>query len=136
MKTTLVIGAAALCAAAAALPVGAQPPQQQQPEPLHIYVHYTETSPKTFDTAVKVGLLLMQQGFDIVDVRPVEAEMRRTTIRYFYPDLRDDAYRLKDRVEHLLQAQGVAHEPVRVQDFTRYKLKTPPNSCELWFQTQ
>src|SRR5689334_9495393 len=113
MRTALVIGAAALCAAAA-LPAGAQP--QQQPEPLHIYVHYTETSPKTFDTAIKVGLLLMQQGFDVVDVRPVEAEMRRTTIRYFYPSLRDDAYRLKDRIEHLLQAQGVDHEPVRVQD--------------------
>jgi hypothetical protein len=133
MTTALAVGAIALCAAAAAI----APAVRAQPrEPLHIYEHYTETSPKTFDTAVKIGLLLMQQGFDIVDVRPVEAEMRRTTIRYFYPDLRDDAYRLRDRVERLLQAQGVAHEPVRVQDFTRYRLKTPPNSCELWFQTQ
>jgi hypothetical protein len=131
MRTTLVIAALALCAAAS--PARAEPPQR---EPLHIYLHYTETSPKTFDTAVKIGLLLMEQGFDVVDVRPVEAEMRRTTIRYFYRDLRDDAYRLKARIEHLLQAQGVDEEPVRVQDFTHYKIKTPPNSFELWFRTQ
>jgi hypothetical protein len=129
MRTVLAIVAVALCAAAS-------PAQAQQQEPLHIYLHYTETSPRTFDTAVRIGLLLMKQGFDVVDVRPVNAEMRRTTIRYFYSDLRDDAYRLRERIEHLFQAQGVEHEPVRVQDFTRYKLKTPQNSLELWFQTQ
>lgn len=109
---------------------------QPQPDALHLYLHVTEASRRTFDAAATTGLLLMEEGFDVVDVRPVRATIRRTTIRYFYRDLRDDAERLKDTLEHLLRAQGIEHAPVRVQDFTFYEPKTPPNSVEVWFETR
>jgi hypothetical protein len=127
MRAILLGIAAALCCA---------PRAQAQPEPLHLYLHVTEASPRTFDAAARTGLLLMEEGFDVVDVRPVNAMMRRTTIRYFYRDLRDDAYRLKATLEHLLRAQGIGHPQVRVQDFTFYEPKTPRHSVEVWFETQ
>jgi hypothetical protein len=34
----------------------------------------------------------MDDGFDVVDLRPVPTEMSATTIRYFRPELRADAF--------------------------------------------
>jgi hypothetical protein len=105
-------------------------------EPLHLFLHFTDRAPANFDTAVRVGLALKARGFDVVDLRPVDAEMRATTVRYFDPALRGPARRLADELARLLAREGAGGAPVRVQDFTFYRSKPPPHSLEVWFGTR
>jgi hypothetical protein len=105
-------------------------------EPLQVFVHFPESSAETLDVAKRVGLQMIDDGFDVVDLRPVPIEMRATTIRYFRPELRDDALRLKAYLERLLRDSGIATEPIRVQDFTFFEPKPRPNSVELWFKPE
>jgi hypothetical protein len=122
-------------AAAAAL-VWAAGPAAPADERLHLFLHFTDTAQTNLDVAARVGLALEADGFDVVDLRPVEAEMRATTVRFFEPELRRAAQRLGDELEEILAAEGVTGRPVRVQDFTFYRPKPPPRSLEVWFATQ
>jgi hypothetical protein len=120
------IVAAALLAALAAAPAFAR-------EPLHVFVHFPRGGPEHLDRAIVFGAVLRAHGFDVVDLRPVDIEMRQPTVRYFEAGLRDDAARFGAQVENLLREQGFAAEPkVRVQDFTFYSPKPRPNALELW----
>ena len=102
---------------------------------LHLFLHFTDTAQANLDLAARVGLALEARGFDVVDLRPVEAEMRATTVRFFDPALRGAARRLGGQLERLLAAEGAANERVRVQDFTFYRPKPPADSLEVWFAT-
>jgi hypothetical protein len=126
MRAVLLAAAALVWAALPARPDGAG---------LHLFLHFTDAAPANLDLAARIGLALQADGFDVVDLRPVEAEMRATTVRFFEPGLRDAARRLGAELERLQATEGVARAPVRVQDFTFYRPKPPPRSLEVWFAT-
>jgi hypothetical protein len=102
-------------------------------EPLHVFVHFPEHAPQSLDRAIILGGVLSADGFDVVDLRPVTVTTRQPTIRYFEPELRKEALRLRDEVVKILRKQGVGQLLVRVQDFTFYRPKPRPNAVELWF---
>lgn len=101
-------------------------------EPLHVFVHFHEDAPQSLDHAIAVGGTLKAEGFDVVDLRPVSLSVRQPTIRYFEPHLRNEALRFRDVLVRILRTQGVDRPRVRVQDFTFYTPKPPPQSLELW----
>jgi hypothetical protein len=61
--------------------------------------------------------------------------MRRTTIRFFRPEQREAAYRLRDELSSVLRESGIDARPVRVQNFSFYEPKPRPNALEVWFGT-
>jgi hypothetical protein len=105
-------------------------------EPLQLFVHFPESSATTLEVAKRIGLQMMEDGLDVVDLRPVRVEMSATTIRYFRPELRPEALRLKAYLERMLRDSHIETGPVRVQDFTFFEPKPRPNSLELWFKRE
>jgi hypothetical protein len=100
--------------------------------PLHVFVHFPAGAPQSLDHALAVGGTLKAEGFDVVDLRPVTVRMRQPTIRYFEPQLRDQALRFRNVLANILRAEGSGPPEVRVQDFTFYTPKPPSNALELW----
>ena len=99
---------------------------------LRVFVHFPAGAAGLEDDAMRLGLLLQDNGYEIVDLRPVDIEMQAPTIRYFAPELRDDAERLRRRLDPLLAEQRIASSAVRLQDFTFYNPKPPGNAVEIW----
>lgn len=124
----LALAAAALGPAASA--------SASSPERPRLYLHFSDGADGNRDDAIRAGLLLQHAGFEVVDIRPVAAAMRQTTIRYFTAETRAAALRLKGQLEMLLAEGGIATGVVRVQDFTFYRPKPRPHGLEVWIRTR
>jgi hypothetical protein len=96
-------------------------------EPLHVFVHFPSAVPGSLDRAIVFGAVL-----DVVDLRPVNVQMRQPTIRYFEAGLRDEALQFGKVVTGVLREQGFESIEVRVQDFTFYAPKPRRSAIELW----
>jgi len=105
-------------------------------EPVQLFLHIPAHDERTFDVAARLGLALMQQGYEVVDVRPVPIQMSRTTIRFFRPELRGEAERLKGELEQMLHENRIEDGTVRIQDFTHFRPLPRPGSLELWFRPE
>jgi hypothetical protein len=101
-------------------------------EPLHVFVHFPSAVPGSLDRAIVFGAVLEAHGFDVVDLRPVNVQMRQPTIRYFEAGLRDEALQFGKVVTGVLREQGFESIEVRVQDFTFYAPKPRRSAIELW----
>jgi hypothetical protein len=81
-------------------------------------------------------LLLEAQGFEVVELRSIEAEMGRSVeisrpaVRYFEGRLEADARTLQRELAAILRQRGL-DSAVRLQDFTHYESK-PPDALEVW----
>jgi hypothetical protein len=105
-------------------------------ERLQIFIHFPAGDSATLDVAKRLGLQLIDDGYDVIDLRPVPVDMSATTIRYFRPELRGDADRLKIHLERLLRDSKIDATSVRVQNFSFFYPKPRANSVELWFKPE
>jgi hypothetical protein len=105
-------------------------------EPLQLYFHVPTEDGETLNVAMTVGFRLMEEGYEVVDVRPVPVEMRQTTVRYFKPELRVEALRAKELLERVLRENGIEEGTVRLQDFTFYRPTPTMYSLEVWFKPE
>jgi hypothetical protein len=103
-------------------------------DPLTLYLHVPMEDAKALDVAMRVGMLLLDEGFDVVDLRPVPVQMKLTTVRYFKPNLRGEAAGVKTILERVLHENRIEDGPVRVQDFTFYRPTPTMHSLEVWFK--
>lgn len=101
-----------------------------------LYLHFSDVSAQSREEAMEIALLLRHQGFEVVEVRSVEAEVghsipiSRPTVRYFEARLKGGAQNLQQALSIILRARGI-DSGVRLQDFTHYPSR-PPDALEVW----
>jgi hypothetical protein len=117
---------------AAALIAGAA----QAAERTKVYVHFSNASAEQRDVAIRVGLLLEDQGVEVVDLRPVGVPISAATVRFFAPGQRGEAERLSRRLAAAMAEQSPHSASVRVQDFTSYTPKPPDRALEVWLPSR
>jgi hypothetical protein len=108
----------------------------QAAEGTKVYVHFSDASAEQRDTAIRVGLLLEDQGVEVVDLRPVGIPISAPTIRFFAPGQREEAERLSRRLAAAMAEQSPRPASVRVQDFTSYTPKPPDRALEVWLPSR
>jgi len=108
----------------------------QAAEGTKVYVHFSDASAERRDIAIRVGLLLEDQGVEVVDLRPVGIPISVPTIRFFSPGQRDEAERLSRRLAAVIAGQNLRPSSVRVQDFTSYTPKPPDRALEVWLPSR
>ena len=105
-------------------------------DPIRLFLHFSDATAKSRDTAMEIGLLLEARGFEVVELRSIEAEMghsveiSRPAVRYFERRFEADARSLQGELAAILRSRGL-DSAVRVQDFTHYAPK-PPDALEVW----
>ena len=125
MKRVMVLISAVAIAAAAQAASGTK-----------VFVHFSDVSAAQRDIAMRVGLLLEDQGVEVVDLRPVGVAMSAPTIRFFAPGQREEAERLSRRLAAAMAQQSPRTVSVRVQDFTSYTPKPPDRALEVWLPSR
>jgi hypothetical protein len=111
-------------------------PLAAEPQRSRLYLHFSDVTAQSREEAMEVALLLQDQGFEVVEVRSIEAELghpipiSRPTVRYFEARLKDGAQDLQQALSMILRARGI-DGAVRVQDFTHYPSR-PPDALEVW----
>ena len=105
-------------------------------DPVRLFLHFSDVTAESRDTAMEIGLLLEARGFDVVELRSIEAEMghsveiRRPAVRYFERRFEADARSLQGELGAILRSRGL-DSAVRLQDFTHYHPK-PWEALEVW----
>jgi hypothetical protein len=104
--------------------------------PIRLFLHFSDATATSRDSAMEIALLLQAQGFEVVELRSIEAEMGRSVeisrpaVRYFERRFEADARTLQRELAAILRARGL-NSAVRLQDFTHYSPK-PPDALEVW----
>lgn len=109
----------------AATPLVRSPPARA--DSLRIFIHYPAHHGDAVP-AIRLAALLQTRGFPIVDIRLVEREVERPSVRYFFPGDRADSGRLVDVIGTLSPHDA----PDKATDFSHFSPKPRPGTVELW----
>ncbi|WP_158047296.1 hypothetical protein [Skermanella pratensis] len=111
----------------------AQPPGPAAPTPLsgaRLFVHHYATPPLATVATDVVGAL-RSDGLTVVDTRTVRGSISAGNVRYFFPQDRDAAASLAERLSGLYGERFGSRE-FRVIDFTHYDPKPRERTIEIW----
>lgn len=78
--------------------------------------------------AIKLAALLQIRGFRVAGIRPVDVEVERPSVRYFFAKDRARSERLVDTMSVLLPNQA----PGEATDFSHFSPKPSPGTVEVW----
>ena len=107
-----------------------------EPQRSRLFLHFSDASAQSRHEAIEVALVLQHQGFEVVELRSVEAELghsveiSRPAVRYFEERLKNDAHDVQQALSLILRARGL-ESAVRLQDFTHYHQR-PRDALEVW----
>jgi hypothetical protein len=100
------------------------------PAPLRVSIHHARGMRNTLP-ALKLAAYLQGRGFAVAAIRPVESEIERPSVRYFFAGDRADGDRLAETVGAFF-AETADAAPAEVDDFSRALPKPPRGSIEVW----
>jgi hypothetical protein len=92
-----------------------------------IFIHYPAHQGDAVP-AIQLAALLQTRGFHVADIRLMDVEVERPSLRYFFARDRADSRRLVD----VLNALSVRQVPDQATDFTHFPRKPRPGTVELW----
>ena len=107
------------------------PPANRPASGLRIILH--QRAGKGRQTIDALAAFLAQDGTPAAGYREVPGETTTSRVRYFWPDDRAAAERLKGRLETFLagRERGGLKPPI-VQDFTRFTPRPSRGTLEIW----
>jgi hypothetical protein len=106
---------------------GATPPAA--PAPVRVLIHHA-TGARNALPAMQLAAYLQLQGFVVDEIRPVESEVERPSVRYFFASDQPDSHRLVEAVDAFL-AEAPVQAPAAADDFSHASPKPQPRSMEV-----
>lgn len=119
--------------AAEAPPPDLPPPGPADPTPLsgaRLFVHHYAIPPLATVAADVVGAL-RSEGLTVIDTRTVRSSVSSGNVRYFFPEDREAAASLAERLSKLY-GERFEGQGFRVIDFTHYDPKPRQRTIEIW----
>ncbi|UEM20437.1 hypothetical protein JL100_025715 [Skermanella mucosa] len=111
----------------------APPPEPAAPTPLsgaRLFVHHYAV-PSLAAVAADVVGALRSDGLTVIDTRTVQGSISSGNVRYFFPEDRDAAASLAERLGGLY-GERFGGQDFRVVDFTHYDPKPRERTIEVW----
>jgi hypothetical protein len=81
--------------------------------------------------AIQLAAYLQTRGFAVADIRPVNVEIERPAVRYFFESDRPAIRRLAAAIDAFF-AKAPGKAPAQVADFSHVRPKPPQGSVEVW----
>jgi hypothetical protein len=82
-------------------------------------------------SAMQLAAYLQARGFAVTDIRPLDVEIERPGVRYFFESDRPATRRLVAAVEAFF-AKAPGKAPAQMADFSHVSPKPPHGSIEVW----
>jgi hypothetical protein len=98
--------------------------------PVRVSIHHA-LGPRNALPAIQLAAYLQGRGFAVAQIRAVESEVERPSVRYFFAGDRADSDRLAETVAAFF-AKAADWAPAEVDDFSGALAKPQRGSIEVW----
>lgn len=100
------------------------------PTPIRVFIHHTAGAENAL-AAIQLAAFLQARGFDVVDIRPVDVNIERPTVRYFFDGDQPESGRLVEAIG-AFYAKARGRAPDEAADFSRFSPKPRRGNIEVW----
>jgi hypothetical protein len=100
------------------------------PGPIHVAILHTAGAGNAL-AAMQLAADLLTRGFAVTDIRPVDVEIERPAVRYFFERDRPATRRLIAAIDAFF-ARAPAKTLAQAADFSHVSPKPPQGSIEVW----
>jgi hypothetical protein len=100
------------------------------PGPIHVAILHTAGAGNAL-AAMQLAADLQTRGFAVTDIRPVDVEIERPAVRYFFESDRPATRRLIGAIDAFF-AKAPAKSLAQAADFSHVSPKPPQGSIEVW----
>ena len=102
-----------------------------------VFVHYSRFRDVDRDRAIRLARALRAQGFQVADIRPVDANIRAGSVRFFFPEDRGNSEAVLRSFRQFYDEEGGLGEPPRQpQGLTGYNPKPSFGTVEIWIPSR
>jgi hypothetical protein len=98
--------------------------------PIRVFIHHTAGAGNALP-AIQLAAFLQARGFDVVDIRPVDFEIERPSVRYFFDDDQRESRRLVEAIG-AFYAKAPGRPPDEVANFSHFSPKPRRGNIEVW----
>lgn len=99
---------------------------------IRVFIHHT-AGPADAVSAIQLAAFLQVRGFDVAAIRPVEFQIDRPSVRYFFDRDRSDAERLVTAIDGFF-AKDPDLAPARAIGLTEVAPKPSEGEVEVWLR--
>jgi hypothetical protein len=100
------------------------------PTPMRVFIHHTAGAENALP-AIQLAAFLQARGFDVVDIRPVDVEIERPSVRYFFDGDQPESGRLVEAIG-AFYAKARGRAPDEAADFSHFSPKPRRGNIEVW----
>jgi hypothetical protein len=100
------------------------------PTPIRVVIHHTAGAENALP-AIQLAAFLQARGFDVVDIRPVDVEIERPGVRYFFDGDQLESGRLVEAIG-AFYAKARGRAPDEAADFSHFSPKPRRGNVEVW----
>jgi hypothetical protein len=106
-------------------------PAASGPPPVRVFIHHTAGTTNAV-AAIQLAAFLHVHGFNVADIRPVEFQIERPSVRYFFDRDQPGSQRLVNAISGFF-AKDPDQAPERATDLTDIASK-PRGDVEVWLR--
>jgi hypothetical protein len=100
------------------------------PRSIQVFIHHAAGASNALP-AIQLAAYLQTRGFAVSNIRPVDVEIERPSVRYFFEGDRPEASRLVEAILAFL-AKTPGQVPDHAADFSHVSPKPPQGNVEVW----
>jgi hypothetical protein len=100
------------------------------PAPIRIFIHHSAGAANALP-AIQLAAFLQARGFDVIDIRPVDVEIERPSVRYFFDGDQAGSRQLVEAIA-AFYARAPGRAPAQAADFSHFSPKPRRGSIEVW----
>jgi hypothetical protein len=98
--------------------------------PIQVLIHHTAGAGNALP-AIQLAAYLQTRGFAVSNIRPVDVEIERPAVRYFFESDRPETRRLVETIGAFF-AKAPGNAPPQAADFSHFWPKPPQGNVEVW----
>jgi hypothetical protein len=100
------------------------------PTSIQVLIYHTAGTSNALP-AIQLAAYLQARGFAVSNIRPVDGDIERPSVRYFFEGDRPDTRRLVEAIGAFF-AKAPGKAPDHATDFSHVRPKPPQGSVEVW----
>jgi hypothetical protein len=97
---------------------------------IQVFIHHAAGASNALP-AIQLAAYLQTRGFAVSNIRPVDVEIERASVRYFFEGDRPEASRLVETIRAFL-AKTPGQAPDHAADFSHISPKPPQGHVDVW----
>ena len=100
------------------------------PTPIRVFIHHSAGAANALP-AIQLAAFLQARGFDVIDIRPVDVEIERPSVRYFFDGDQPGSRQLVGAIA-AFYAKAPGRAPDEAANFSHFSPKPRRGNIEVW----